>query len=391
VSKKKRSDAQDLRAATRLLVDATTGVTGVVEQMHRAIAAGPRVLGAPLAQPARLLTGLVYGTVRGVTKLVGAGVDQVLAQLEPLLDERTPGPARQALVAALNGVLGDVLEQTGNPLAVRMQFRRDGAPFNPAPATTSRLLVLVHGSSMNDLQWARLGHEHGAALSGALGFTPVYLLYNTGLHVSTNGRELAQLLEALVEHWPTRVTEVVLLGHSMGGLVVRSACEVAQTEGLAWRRTLRALVCLGTPHHGAPLERGGAWVDFLLGVSPASAPLRQLARVRSAGVTDLRFGNVRDEDWQGTDRFTPGTDRRVPLPLPTDVACFAVAASRSSASSSRAAGDGLVPVASALGRHADPARQLTFSPEHQRVVWGASHLDLLSRAEVYEALRGWLA
>ena len=150
---------------------------------------------------------------------------------------------------------------------------------------------------------------------------------------------------------------------------------------------------LGTPHHGAPLERAGHWVDLLLGGTPYAAPLARLGQLRSAGITDLRHGNLLDEDWVGRDRFARGADRRQPVPLPTNVPCFAVAASigqRSGDLKDRLLGDGLVPLDSALGRHHLPARCLAFAEERQWIGYGMNHLDLLDRAGVVAQLRRWL-
>jgi hypothetical protein len=151
---------------------------------------------------------------------------------------------------------------------------------------------------------------------------------------------------------------------------------------------------LGTPHHGAPLERAGHGFHLLLGISDYSAPLARLARIRSAGVTDLRFGNLLDADWQARDRFAGGAgDTRVNVPLPEGVRCYAIAASTTSPEGGRKrlAGDGLVPVDSALGKHRSADRTLGFSPERVHVVRGIGHLDLLGSAQAYETLRGWLA
>jgi hypothetical protein len=177
----------------------------------------------------------------------------------------------------------------------------------------------------------------------------------------------------------------------MGGLVARSACHVGETESHAWRPTLRKLVCLGSPHHGAPLERGGHLVDLFLGASRYSAPLARLGKIRSAGVTDLRFGNVIDEHWAGYDRFGHAGDLRGPLQLPAGVQCYAIAASQAPGAGGKATGDGLVPVDSALGRHPNPELTLGFPEAHQRIAYGIGHLDLLSRAEVYETIRSWLS
>jgi pimeloyl-ACP methyl ester carboxylesterase len=400
VTKKTRKHVDDLRGASKLAIDATTRVTEVVEAMHTTIGSGPAILGKPLSGPVRLINGLVYGGIRGVTRLVGKSIELALAPLASLLGESAPGPEREAALAALNGVLGDYLTETKNPLAIEMRLRHDGHPLEldePAlhavfPEAGGKLLVLIHGSSRNDLQWNRQGHDHGAALARDLGYTPLYLHYNSGLHVSTNGRALDAMLDRLVSEWPAPVDELVFLGHSMGGLVARSACHYAEARAtVGWRSKLTKLVCLGTPHHGAPLERGGHWIDVLLGVSRYSTPLARLGKLRSAGVTDLRFGNVLDEHWVGRDRFGHEGDTRDELKLPDSVACYAIAGTTSPEGRSNALGDGLVPVDSALGRHDASHLTLGFPETHQWIGYGIGHLDLLSRPEVYATIRSWLS
>jgi len=399
---KPRTLVDELRGASRLAIEATRGVTDLVEAMHLTIAGGPEVLGRPLAGIAQTLTRPVYASIRGVTGVVGAGIDLALAQLTPLVGNGDPGPERETLLAALNGVLGDYLAESGNPLAIEMRLRSGGQALTlerealraAFPQATGKVLVLVHGSCMNDRLWTRQGHDHGADLARDLGATPLYLHYNSGLHVSTNGRTFAALLEQLVTAWPVPVAELVIVAHSMGGLVTRSACHVAEAEGLTWRRRLRAIVFLGTPHHGAPLERGGNWIDTLLGVSRYSAPLARLGQIRSAGVTDLRFGNVLDEHWEGRDRFAKEGDPRAELQLPEGVACYAIAATTASGPndpSGALLGDGLVPVDSALGRHEAPALSLDFPEDRRWIAFGMKHLDLLSNLDVYAKLHAWLA
>jgi pimeloyl-ACP methyl ester carboxylesterase len=398
-----RQISSDLRGASRLAIAATVGVTDLVETMHRTIASVPAPLGKAEAGPARGIAGLVYGAVRGTTRAVGGGIDTALALLTPMmLGEGSAWPGRNRVLAALNGILGDYLAQTGNPLAIPMQLRCDGEALQIEPAALARrfpqasdkLLVLVHGLCMNDLQWKRGGHDHGETLASALGCTPLYLNYNTGLHVSTNGREFAGLLEQLVKAWPVPVSEVTIVGHSMGGLVARSAVHCAQREAHAWPRRLRSLVFLGTPHHGAPLERGGHWVDVILGASPYTAAFNRLGRVRSAGITDLRHGSLLDSDWQGSDRFAHGHDTRTPLPLPKGVACYAIAATagpEAGKTAPRFIGDGLVPIDSALGRHHDAKRALAFPQAHTWVAHETHHLELLESAAVCEQMQRWLS
>lgn len=382
--------ASDLRGLNRLVIDATAGVTDVVEAMHHNIARPPGVLAMPSRGRTRGITGLVYRSIRGVTRLAGGGIDAALAPFSSLGAGRS-SLGREAALAALNGVLGDHLAATGNPLAIPMGIRREGRPL--VPTASGRLLVLAHGLCMNDLQWKRKGHDHGAALARDRGFTPVYLHYNSGLHVSTNGRELAGLIEDLVERWPVPVEELVILGHSMGGLVARSACHYGRAAGHGWLRHLKKLVFLGTPHHGSALERGGNRVDSILGFSRYTAPLGRLGQIRSAGITDLRHGNLLDEDWEGLDRFEPTEDRRRPVPLPDGVECYAMAAApkRPGPLQSRLLGDGLVAVNSALGRHEDPVRNLDLPESRQWIAQGVTHFDLLSQPEAYDRIREWLA
>lgn len=395
----------DLRGAARLATDATAGLTDLVEALHARIARVPG-LGAfsPRAPEGRTggITGLVYRSIRGVTRVVGGSLDALLGVLAPAIAADELVPEREALVAALNGVLGDHLVATGNPLATAMALRHEGralqldtaALAQALPAATGEIVVLVHGLCMSDLQWRRNGHDHGAALARELGLTPVYLHYNTGQHVSINGHALAQLLERLVGQWPQPVQRVVLLGHSMGGLVARSALHHGSLAGQRWCSKVTDAVFLGTPHHGAPLERAGNWVDLLLGATSYAAPFARLARVRSAGITDLRHGNLLDEDWSGRDRFARGHDRRQPVPLPQQVRCYAMAASvgqQAGGLRQRLLGDGLVPVDSALGRHRSAKRCLDFAPDRQWTGHGMNHLDLLDRPEVFAQLRRWLA
>jgi pimeloyl-ACP methyl ester carboxylesterase len=387
----------DLRGAARLATDATTGLTDLVEAMHERIARLPVVGRAAPDSRVGGISGLVYKSVRGVTRLVGGSVDALLALIGQALPSSDTTPEREAVVAALNGVLGDHLAATGNPLATEMSLRHCGRALvlerEALAGATPKLVVLLHGLCMNDLRWTRAGHDHGAALQRDLGYTPIYLRFNSGLHISTNGAALARLMERLVEQWPQPLQRLVLVGHSMGGLVARSALHLASEAGLRWPARVDDLVFLGTPHHGAPLERAGNWVDLLLGATPYAAPLARLGKVRSAGITDLRHGNLLDEDWDGHDRFARTGDRRRPLPLPAGVRCFALAATTGAypgKGKDRLPGDGLVPLASALGRHADPSRTLAFAPERQWVGERTNHLDLLGRPEVYAQLRRWL-
>lgn len=382
---------EDLRGIAQLLVQAVTTTTDLAENVHANVLGLPaRLLGAEPTTRTRGIAGFAYSAVRGGASLLGSAVDGVLAPLADRWPQGAGSARRDALLAALNGVLGDQLATTGNPLALAASLRHAGqalpigepqwpsALSSPSP----RLLVQVHGLCMNDRQWRRNGHDHGEQLARALGYTAIHLHYNSGLSIASNGRAFSALLQLLLEGWPLPLERFAILGHSMGGLVTRAAMHEATQRAQPWVRQLDQVVFLGTPHHGAPLERAGHLLQQTLGLTPWTAPFVRLGDLRSAGIRDLRHGAISD---------APAPPRAA-IPLPAGVRAYAVAGSRSSTRGGRALrGDGLVPVSSALGEHRDPRRRLAIAPSRQRVVEGTGHLDLLDSQEVYRHLRRWLA
>jgi len=415
----------DLPALARLVTDLTAGTIDLVEAVHTGISK-PSAPGA-----AGGLAPLTYRTLRGATRLVGGSVDAALSGLTRRHSRRDDPPRRRAVLAALNGLMGDYLAESGSSLALPMTFRGEmngtpaARPARPDADKTDasgsvnqpnqrhqratpplhgatpqppgdKVLLLIHGLCLNEACWQCVeddGHRDlGLALAAELGYVPVSLSYNTGRHISSNGRELAARLQARLDTWPRPVAELVIIGHSMGGLVARSAIHYGTAAGLAWPGQLRALVCLGAPHHGAPLERHGNRLGTLMDLSPYVAPFARLGKGRSAGITDLRYGNLLDEDWHGRDRFAHGPDDTAIVPLPAGVRCYAVAATLGSPVDNlrhRLLGDGLVPLDSALGRHSDPARALAF--DETWIGYGLSHQELLTRPEVVEQVTRWLS
>ena len=383
----------DLRGAVRLVTTAATGVTDLVEAMQ-----------ATITQPegisrTRGLSGIVYRTVRRTMRRVGRSVEEALAAVDP----GTPGdaPAREAVVAALNGAVGDHLAAEGNPLAIEMHLRHAGAPLDLAalaagattiPDARPTILLQVHGICMYEGQWHRDGHDPGAEWAEAIGATRLAVRYNSGRHISESGADLARLLDALRAAWPVAVERLVIVGHSMGGLVARSALWRLEADGRALPGDT-TLVCLGSPHHGAPLERLGNLVDTALRASRYAGPLAAVSNARSAGLTDLRYGSVHADDWTGRDRFAARGEDRRHVPLPDGVTGYLVAATLGTGGGGIrdfTIGDGLVPLDSALGLHEDPARALDVPPDHRWTLPRASHLDLLWALEVTEQVRGWL-
>lgn len=380
-----------LRGGARLAADGFFGVLDAAEAVHQAVLDTTAPLN-PLAPLLDRTTRFVYARVRDVGRATALAADRALATATHLagapLPEFTDAPAQLAWVSALNGALGDHLERSANPLALDLRFCLDGRPLALRPDALqaalpqpARLVLFVHGLGMNDRQWRRPGGaDFPVQLRADLGCDTLALRYNTGRSIACNGAELSWRLQQLLDAHPAPPRDLVLLGHSMGGLVCRSALAQAQAQGLDWPRRVSALICLGSPHGGAPLERYGEALARQLRRSRYTRAFARLADARSAGVKDLRDGRC----------LPPG------LAAPSDpgVPCFLVAAALGPAADdarTRLLGDGVVPLDSALGRHADAARSLRVAASRRRVFYGTGHLDLLAHAGVYAQVRDWLA
>jgi len=392
----------DLRAYVRMLTDASLGITDLAEALHKRIVHPPLLPSTPIQHLITKVAGWGYQGVRLGTKSIGGGLDKALALLPQSLDKEASSEKREALLATLNGVLGDYLEAKANPLAIKMSFRNRGQAISLDKASlkkaygksSGKVLLMVHGSCMNDWQWTQDAHNHGSILAKEFGFSPIYLHYNSGRHISTNGQDLSLLMEKLQNNWPVRIKEFHILAHSMGGLVSRSAMHYAQAEKKTWIKALKKVIFLGSPHHGAPLEKAGNFVDLLLEATPYAKPFARLGKIRSAGVTDLRHGNLLTEDWEGLDRFENRRDNRLPVPLPKQIECFAIAAIKGKEKANyigRLVGDGMVPLKSALGQHRSKKKQLVFKKGHTHIVYNTNHLQLLHAPEVLDQLKFWLA
>jgi pimeloyl-ACP methyl ester carboxylesterase len=396
----------ELRALSRLASSELAGGTGAIGGMHDAIAG--RVFGAlgPSARPVRLahdaIARGVYGSVGGAATLAGRVADRALSRRDPG-DGRaiSATPRGAAALAVLNGLIGDALEQAGSELQEPMAVRLGGVVVAPDerslaaafPDAKPRLVVFLHGLMETELAW-RLGGgpAYGARLERELGCSAIDVRYNSGRHISHNGRSLAALLEQVVAAWPVDVEQVALVGHSMGGLVARSACCHASEDGQEWVARVRHVVSLGTPHMGAPLAQGLHYAAHALHAVPETRVFARLLRRRSAGIRDLRQGSLVDRDWEGCDpdALRAAACAEVPL-LDGATHCFVTATITRSEHHpiGRLLGDALVLTASASGR--SRTRRIPFRAEHGLHVGGAHHLALLNHPDVYLRLRAWLS
>lgn len=396
---------QTIQGGTRLAFDSVEGITNTVERMHETIARAPLPFAAPPQQPTRahgLIAAGVYRIIRGINGGIREGVDRAFSLLPAEVRRVGGSPAETRVVAALNGVLGDHLEATGNALATPMSFRtpdealtlEPGAINAALPQVSGHIVALIHGLSLSELSWKRNGRPSiGDHLRDDLGYSPLYLRYNTGRHISTNGQQFAQMLQALCDAWPVPVESVSLVGHSMGGLIIRSACWYAQSQQANWLPYLRRVVCLGTPHHGSPLERAGHAFESTLKKIPYAEPML-FGRVRSVGIKDLRHGALLDEDWSGRhpDERRPDERRVVPLVPGVDYYFAAASLGRHELDPlGHLLGDLLVRPDSAVGIHRDDLRRLKIQPENCRVFHEKNHFDLLDDADVHRQVIDWFS
>jgi pimeloyl-ACP methyl ester carboxylesterase len=391
----------ELRALTRLGFDELARASGGIGQFQRAIATRAFGASGPAAAPARAIyDGITRGVYAGLgmaTRALGVAAGAVAERREGIPLSTTPRGA--AGIAAIAGLTGDALEEQGSPLAQPMAVRVEGVPvaLEPDalaavfPNATPRVVVFLHGLMETEFSWGR-AETYGSRLEHDLGYTPVFVRYNSGLRISRNGRCLSELMDELVAGWPVEVERIALVGHSMGGLVARSACHRGVEDGADWVGRVRQSVSLGTPHMGAPLEQAVHLLTAGLARLPETRPLANFLRRRSGGIRDLRQGSLVDEDWRDADpdALRAAACAEVPL-LDGATHCFVSATvTRSDRHPlGRLIGDTLVLKPSATGR--SRTRRIPFEEEFGMHVGGAHHFALLNHSAVYEKLRAWLA
>jgi pimeloyl-ACP methyl ester carboxylesterase len=400
--------ADELRSLARLGFDELRRAAGGIGEVHRAVAGRAFRASGPGALPARALhdaiSGGVYAGLGGAARMAGIAADAGLGRRAVRDGRRLSASPRGALlVGALNGLIGDTLEREGSDLHEPISVRAGGRPVPletgalaaAHPGACGSLVVFVHGLMETEFAWrAGAGPEretYATRLRRDLACTPVEVRYNSGRHISENGLSLADLLAELVAEWPCDVDSIALVGHSMGGLVARSACHQAAERGDAWVRSVRHVISLGTPHMGAPLAQGVHWLSAALAELPETQPLARFLRRRSAGIRDLRQGSLVDADWRDCDpdALRAAACQEVPL-LEGATHCFVAATVTRGGRDpvGRLLGDCLVLQPSASGRSS--TRRIPFEEEFGAHVGGAHHLALLNHPRVYERMRDWL-
>jgi PGAP1-like protein len=398
---------EELRALGSLAGDAAAGIASQARGVHEGIAA--RVFGAlgPPAAPVQMIHDQVsagaYTAARSLTgALVKGGAAAASLARPPDAPSLHDAPRGHLVVGAINGMWGDRLHREHSaldtPMAVRVGGRDaalDADGLRRAfPQATPRLAVFIHGLCETEDAWrirAARNVPYGDRLRVELGYTPVQVRYNSGRHISHNGRALAALMDDLTAQWPVEVAEVALIGHSMGGLVARAACHYAPAG--SWRERVRHVFMLGTPHDGAPLELGANALCHAAARVPELRPLAMPIRVRAVGVKDLAYGYVVDADWEGHDPDAFWNNTGTVVPFLTTANHYFISASLTRDPEARVGrwlGDLLVLRPSAWSQGGRGER-LQFPVEQYAHVGGATHFDLLNHPAVYAQIHRWLS
>jgi pimeloyl-ACP methyl ester carboxylesterase len=384
-------------------------VLSFAQSLHQAVAG--RVFGAigPLSAPVRFahdrLAATTYSAVRGATSktasLAASSVKLATGDDLRLLSRSRRG---RAAIGALNALSGDVLEARANALAIPMSVRQGGVDVqcerkelrSALVHPTRRLALFIHGLGETEEDWWRRSgarrRSFGARLKRDLNITPIYLRYNSGLHISENGSRLSDLMEQLVQAWPLAVGDVALIGHSMGGLLARAAYHAGRERGHRWLSKVRHVITLGSPHTGVPLEKLVHVAAWVLRVVPESRPIADILDRRSAGIRDLRFGYLVEEDWRGEKPARLLHNNRSEVP-PLE-GCTHTFVSATVARSLRhplswIGGDLLVATDSAAGRRSDGS--VVVSADAVIHLDRLTHFDLLDHPLVYQQMRRVIA
>lgn len=423
-----------LKGLRDLIFDAIEETTNLVERTHASVVERSVRRYAPiepLTTPARAVqtvhttaASLVYETIRTVNRGIHTAAATTTDVAEPLTEPlgaelELATPLRSDAVgsvswlvdhaqSALNGFLGNHLSRRGNALDLGMSLRHHGRVLSldreslgrALPAATRKLCIFIHGLSCTEWSWTLGAHEYygdpnvtfGTQLHEDLGYTPLYVRYNTGRHVSDSGRALVSLISELFAAYPEPVEDIALIGHSMGGLVARSAAHYAAHEGAPWISKLRHVVCLGSPHLGATLEQATNLLSNVLRAFDTAGTQvpRQILDARSSGIKDLRFGYILEDEWSGRDPEC-SDDSRQNVPFVEGVGYYCLAATFTADPRhplGQIVGDLLVHLPSAVGYSKEPDRHIPF--HSGRVFSGMHHFHLANHPDVYEVVRSCL-
>lgn len=260
---------------------------------------------------------------------------------------------------------------------------------------TPKICILIHGLTNNEIIWTFPDEsDYGTLLQQDLEYTPFYLRYNTGLHISDNGKAFANTMEQLHENYPIEIEEITIIAHSMGGLITHSACYYAQLKQNSWTQKLKNIFLLATPHFGSFLEKFANVTTNILEKVP-NWPTRMVGKIlnlRSAGIKDLRFGYLTEDEWNSEDPDKLLKNNKKPISILEGVNYYVISGRLTKEEKhwlSYLFGDILVSKRSATARSKN-TKEFNFPVENHFEFAKTFHFELNTRIEVYEKMKEWI-
>ena len=411
-----------LNGGLRLLDEGINKGTQRIEELHNSISERPyktlqhipllNVVTAPLERAQHSISSGIYRALRKAGHLVLRNAIQL--ESKPYLPPAVKAAGTDTVIgaainSAINGAIGDHLESTDNSLALSMGFYHQNEPVKlqgeslqkQFPKLSGKICILVHGLCVNESAWRSYSQQHwgkpqdfGQLLQEDLGYTPFYVRYNSGRHISHNGRDLDLLIEELIQNYPMDVKDIVIIGHSMGGLIARSANHFTTSSHTQWHTQLSQVICLGSPHLGAPLEQVAHLGTSLLDQISFTQPIAKIIQQRSIGIKDLRYGYVTDEDWAGQDQDSLEGNKRKAAQKLQHVKYSFIGSSLSNDTQHPVAhtlGDILVPVKSSTGDHHAEELRVPYCDERYKLLGGINHIALQNHPLAYDQIKDWLS
>jgi len=382
-----RTPIEEWAALGDLFALAAERVVEPIEGVHQAIAdRWFGVAGSPrLGRAYKASTSVIYGSMRMASALIGKTIGFGAGLTGRELQSPLETPSGSGVQAVANALWGDHLDGDEGGLGITLGIRDpqgrklglDGPSLQAAyPQADGRIVLLLHGLGETERSWFRDPDSIGLdARLADNGFSPLLLRYNTGRSIEANGSDLSALIDEVVEHWPVEVVDVSIIGHSMGGLVARSAVVAALEDGQRWSDSARHIIALGSPHLGTPWEKGVSLLSRGLRFLPETKPLERFLETRSAGIRDLRLGSIREGSSASPDA---GPDQHF---------VAGVVTSESTNPIGILLGDLVVTPSSGTGQ----GRRRTIEATNIKVVGGQNHANLLTDKAVHEQVLEWLA
>jgi pimeloyl-ACP methyl ester carboxylesterase len=413
-----------LNGGLRLLDEGLDEGTRRVEEFHHSISERPyrslqyipflNLFSRPIELAQNKLTQGIYQALRKAGHIVLNNAINMEREQQRHLPPAVQAAGTDTVVgaainSAINGAIGDHLENTDNPLSLSMGFYHQNKPLalnadslqERFPKLSGKVCIMVHGLCVNEGAWQSYSQQHwgkkqdfGQLLKQELGYSPFYVRYNSGRHISHNGRDLDLLIEELIKNYPAKVDDIVIIGHSMGGLIARSANHFTASSHTRWHTKLSQVICLGSPHLGAPLEQVAHLGTALLDQMTFTRPIAKIIKQRSIGIKDLRYGYVTDEDWQSQDQDSLEGNKRKSAQQLQHVKYSFIGSSLSDDTQHPVAhtlGDILVPVKSATGQHQAEELCVSYSEDRYKLLGGINHIALQNHPEAYQQIKAWLS